>query len=88
MTEQSDKLAAREHARAAGLPVLPGGHVLPDGHALPSAGAIMKFPEMSGAVVPDISRNDAEGTSDATTNDSATTNDAASAARQSQAPYV
>ncbi|HVT66350.1 MAG TPA: biotin carboxylase N-terminal domain-containing protein [Trebonia sp.] len=28
-----DKLAAREHAVAAGLPVLPGGHVAPDGDA-------------------------------------------------------
>jgi acetyl-CoA carboxylase biotin carboxylase subunit len=28
-----DKLAAREHAVAAGLPVLPGGHVLPDATA-------------------------------------------------------
>jgi acetyl-CoA carboxylase, biotin carboxylase subunit len=28
-----DKLAAREHAVVAGLPVLPGGHVLPDGGA-------------------------------------------------------
>jgi acetyl-CoA carboxylase biotin carboxylase subunit len=28
-----DKLAAREHATAAGLPVLPGGHVLPDAGA-------------------------------------------------------
>ena len=28
-----DKLAAREHAIAAGLPVLPGGHVLPDAAA-------------------------------------------------------
>ena len=28
-----DKLAAREHAVAAGLPVLPGGHVTPDGDA-------------------------------------------------------
>jgi acetyl-CoA carboxylase biotin carboxylase subunit len=27
-----DKLAAREHAVAAGLPVLPGGHVSPGGH--------------------------------------------------------
>jgi acetyl-CoA carboxylase biotin carboxylase subunit len=27
-----DKLAAREHAIAAGLPVLPGGHVSPEGH--------------------------------------------------------
>jgi acetyl-CoA carboxylase biotin carboxylase subunit len=27
-----DKLAAREHAISAGLPVLPGGHVSPEGH--------------------------------------------------------
>ncbi len=45
-----DKLAAREHAVAAGLPVLPGGHVTPDDD-------ITKFREMSGALAPDISRN-------------------------------
>ena len=28
-----DKLAAREHAVAAGLPVLPGGHVTPEAGA-------------------------------------------------------
>jgi acetyl-CoA carboxylase biotin carboxylase subunit len=35
-----DKLAAREHAIAAGLPVLPGGHVLPDASAGELAGRI------------------------------------------------
>ena len=30
-----DKLAAREHAVAAGLPVLPGGHVVPGGPRVP-----------------------------------------------------
>jgi acetyl-CoA carboxylase biotin carboxylase subunit len=35
-----DKLAARDQAMAAGLPVLPGGHVAP--------GGIMKFPEVWG----------------------------------------
>ena len=35
-----DKLAAREHAAAAGLPVLPGGHVLPDASAAQLAGRI------------------------------------------------
>ena len=30
LAASGDKLAAREHAVAAGLPVLPGGHVLPD----------------------------------------------------------
>jgi acetyl-CoA carboxylase biotin carboxylase subunit len=33
-----DKLAAREHAVAAGLPVLPGGHVQPDAEAAGLAG--------------------------------------------------
>ena len=35
-----DKLAAREHAIAAGLPVLPGGHVRPDASAAELAGQI------------------------------------------------
>jgi acetyl-CoA carboxylase, biotin carboxylase subunit len=35
-----DKLAAREHAIAAGLPVLPGSHVLPDASAAELAAAI------------------------------------------------
>jgi acetyl-CoA carboxylase, biotin carboxylase subunit len=35
-----DKLAAREHAVAAGLPVLPGGRVLPDASAAALAGRI------------------------------------------------
>ena len=34
-----DKLAAREHAIAAGLPVLPGGHVIPAGPGTRVAGA-------------------------------------------------
>ena len=34
-----DKLAAREHAIAAGLPVLPGGHVIPAGAGTRAAGA-------------------------------------------------
>jgi acetyl-CoA carboxylase, biotin carboxylase subunit len=34
-----DKLAAREHAVAAGLPVLPGGHVIPAGAGTQAAGS-------------------------------------------------
>jgi acetyl-CoA carboxylase biotin carboxylase subunit len=45
-----DKLAAREHAAAAGLPVLPGGHVTPGG------GDIVKYPEVAGARAPGAAR--------------------------------
>jgi acetyl-CoA carboxylase, biotin carboxylase subunit len=46
-----DKLAAREHAVAAGLPVLPGGRVSP------RADDITEFLEFSGGPAPDNSRN-------------------------------
>jgi len=44
-----DKLAAREHAIAAGLPVLPGGHVLP-GTGTARTEAAPPGPEAAGAV--------------------------------------
>ena len=46
-----DKLAAREHAVAAGLPVLPGGHVVP------TAGNSPGFPEMPGTPAPGTAGN-------------------------------
>jgi acetyl-CoA carboxylase, biotin carboxylase subunit len=38
LAASGDKLAAREHAVAAGLPVLPGGHIGPVGHGASSIG--------------------------------------------------
>ena len=46
-----DKLAAREHAVAAGLPVLPGGHVVP------TAGNSPGLPAMPGTPAPGIAGN-------------------------------
>jgi acetyl-CoA carboxylase biotin carboxylase subunit len=46
-----DKLAAREHAVAAGLPVLPGGHVTPGASGTP------EFPGRPGTPAQDIARN-------------------------------
>jgi acetyl-CoA carboxylase biotin carboxylase subunit len=53
-----DKLAAREHAAAAGLPVLPGGHVTP------GSGDIVKYPEVPGAGAPGAARPSAPEVAD------------------------
>jgi acetyl-CoA carboxylase biotin carboxylase subunit len=50
-----DKLAAREHAAAAGLPVLPGGHVTPGGGDIP---------EVPGAGAPGAARPSAPEVAD------------------------
>ena len=54
-----DKLAAREHAAAAGLPVLPGGHVTP------GSGDIVKYPQAPDAGAPGPARPSAPEVADA-----------------------